>query len=504
LALTSAAGLTSLAIASPAAAHVYRPTRTSDPAPGKCKPSDCSLREAVLAANSNPGPDTIVLKDGRIYKLAISGRDEDGGMTGDLDVTDALTVKGANPGPGPGPHDLATIDAQSLDRIFDFTQLTPPGTLHSLLLTGGDPRDPNAGSGGAVESYADLTVSDCVVMGNRAIVGGGIEGTGGAKLTITHSEVSSNQANSYGGGIEGNGAMRISHTTIDNNGATNFEGGGVYSQFGPDRWRDVVLKKNSAQHEGGGAYLQGNFHATGLRAIRNAAGADGGALWLGSPVSHATIGTSTLSHNLSDAGQGGGIWSSGQLKLTRSTLSDNTSHLGGGGVVTTGSSGNLTLTNDTIAGNKSDAFGGGIGDFSDATLALNAVTLARNMADADNTGGGQGGGLQVTTGSTSSIRNSILALNTVGTSGSDPNCNGAVGDAGHNVIDDATGCLPDKPSDVLGPAEIGKLGDHGGPTETIPLKKGSPAIGNAGHDAPPVDQRGHQRDNHPDSGAYER
>ena len=52
--------------------------------------------------------------------------------------------------------------------------------------------------------------------------------------------------------------------------------------------------------------------------------------------------------------------------------------------------------------------------------------------------------------------------------------------------------------------KLGSLKRNGGPTATIARKKGSPAIGNAGGDAPGKDQRGQKRDKNPDIGAFER
>jgi hypothetical protein len=53
---------------------------------------------------------------------------------------------------------------------------------------------------------------------------------------------------------------------------------------------------------------------------------------------------------------------------------------------------------------------------------------------------------------------------------------------------------------------VGPFGDYGGPTPTVPLLSGSPAI-NAGDDiaAPPTDQRGRARPfgAHSDIGAFE-
>lgn len=50
-----------LLLAAPAQAATYVVTRTDDPVPGACLPGDCSLREAVQAANGSPASDRIEL-----------------------------------------------------------------------------------------------------------------------------------------------------------------------------------------------------------------------------------------------------------------------------------------------------------------------------------------------------------------------------------------------------------------------------------------------------------
>jgi CSLREA domain-containing protein len=82
----------------------------------------CSLREAVIAANTNAasgvaagecpagtsGADTIIL-GGEEYDLRIAGAGEDAAAIGDLDVTETLSITGA------GPADTG-IDANDIDR----------------------------------------------------------------------------------------------------------------------------------------------------------------------------------------------------------------------------------------------------------------------------------------------------------------------------------------------------------------------------------------------------
>ena len=77
---------------------------------------------------------------------------------------------------------------------------------------------------------------------------------------------------------------------------------------------------------------------------------------------------------------------------------------------------------------------------------------------------------------------------------------------GNLIRSEAAGCNQfDHPQDILdADVKLGPLTDAGGPTETIPLKAGSPAINEAdGPGAELVDQRGVDRDD-PDIGAYER
>src|SRR6266849_5625515 len=61
--------------------------------------TDCSLREAVIKANSIPGADTIMLPPGTITLTQI-GLKENMAVTGDVDVTDTLTIVGSVDGGG--------------------------------------------------------------------------------------------------------------------------------------------------------------------------------------------------------------------------------------------------------------------------------------------------------------------------------------------------------------------------------------------------------------------
>src|SRR5947208_2859360 len=78
-----------------ALAATFTVTKTADTNDGACN-NDCSLREAIIAANAAAGADVITLSAGT-YTLTRSGVDNTA-ANGDLDVTDALTINGAGQG----------------------------------------------------------------------------------------------------------------------------------------------------------------------------------------------------------------------------------------------------------------------------------------------------------------------------------------------------------------------------------------------------------------------
>ena len=115
------AGLAILAIAASAGALTLTVTRLDDPVPDGWFPRDCSLREAVVLANSLAGADTVVLGPG-MYQLTRTGSGEDAGLTGDLDVTGPLTLVGA------GRNQTRIVAVALSDRLVQaFSSLTGEG-----------------------------------------------------------------------------------------------------------------------------------------------------------------------------------------------------------------------------------------------------------------------------------------------------------------------------------------------------------------------------------------
>ncbi len=193
---------------------------------------------------------------------------------------------------------------------------------------------------------------------------------------------------------------------------------------------------------------------------------------------------------------GGAIFNAGNLTLERCTLAENSA--GSGGAIR--SETQLTVDSCTLSNNSSTIDGGAI--FSGGTLTIRNSTIAGNST------GGPGGGVDKLAG-TLTLINSIIAKNTSAFGGKD--LAGAVNTReGVNFIGNPTGASGLgilKPHYLTGDPLLTSLADHGGPTWTMALMPGSPAINAAGatQAAPAIDQRGVSRpvDSKADIGAFE-
>jgi CSLREA domain-containing protein len=188
-------------------------------------------------------------------------------------------------------------------------------------------------------------------------------------------------------------------------------------------------------------------------------------------------------------------YNEGSTTITNSTLTNNravSSDAFGGaiaGVDGFGGPGSALLINSTVTGNSAQDFGGGIHVSGGASLTILSSTISENTANSDSDISGDGGGIDRNNSAGGvTIANTILAGNTVGAGVTAPNtqCNGAFTSQGHNLrsVADA-GCTGFTAGGDLAPVDplLGTLGANGGPTPTIPLLAGSPAI-NAGDPSP--------------------
>jgi uncharacterized repeat protein (TIGR01451 family) len=338
---------------------------------------------------------------------------------------DTLAIQGTCKGTFEISHNLtlagsggATLDGQAAGTVLTIDS-GKTVTATSLTISGGSAHD-----GGGIVNFGNLSLKSSTVSGNTAGVNGagaGIINTFGATLMLNSSTVSGNGGGSSGGGIYSNGALTLNNSAISGNTT-----GGL----------DIV-------GNGGGIYINAGT---------------------------ATIDNSAIFGNTAHNG-GGGITNVSTLTLHNSTISGNTATFSGGGGIDNISS-TLTVENSTIAGNTA-SFGGGIDDIVGGTLTLRSSTISGNTVPS-----GSGGGILSLFGAAGVISNSILAGNTGGSCVFVAGSN-ALGDGGYN-LDDGTSCGFNRANNSLPSTnpllDSAGLQDNGGPTQTIALEPGSPAI----------------------------
>jgi hypothetical protein len=169
---------------------------------------------------------------------------------------------------------------------------------------------------------------------------------------------------------------------------------------------------------------------------------------------------------------------------------------------------NVDITNCTFVGNQvrasaSYASGGGAIATPFTLVNLWFSTVASNTASDVKGTNSSGGGLYAKTGFYN-LRGTILAGNAVNTN-FNTNATGSITDEGYNISSDGRSWNQNTSTNNTDPLLL-PLANNGGPTLTMGLKVGSPALNNADcASAPATDQRGYPRPSGPgcDVGAWE-
>ncbi len=277
-------------------------------------------------------------------------------------------------------------------------------------------------------------------------------------------------------------------TITGGSGSSYPRGGGLFNE-GTVTLTGCTISGNSASY-GAGVYNAGTVTLTGCTVSGNSARYFGGGL---DDVGTATLTDCTISGN-SAAGGGGLGGEFGMVTLTDCTISGNSAESGGG--VTNEFGNTASLTDCTLSGNFASVDGGGVDNILVATLTLTGCTVSGNSA------GSGGGGVDNLANLT--IGDTIVAGNTAANG---PDVDGAIStDQGYNLIGNTAGSsgLTASTDQLNQAAALAPLGDYGGPTQTMALLPGSPAIGKGAALGQTTDQRGFPLDSPiPDIGAFE-
>jgi RNase P/RNase MRP subunit p29 len=423
----------------------------------------------------NDGPDRLIDQ-------------EDGTLTiQDLTLKDGHTAGAAERGGGirsrPG---TAAADILNLDHV----------TLNNNTAD-------SFGGGLDASGVTDVNISDSIFEFNDAIgpgaSGGGISvGVNVTSFDLTGGQISDNivgqndDVNTEGGGFTNasSGSVSISGTTISGNSVAGGKGGGLTNRSGAGTLNitGATITGNTGAFEGGGVAAAGtNTNITDSQITNNAVEtnsaifqAAGGGIHV---LTNATLTDTTIAGNRvveaewpATSLNGAGVSNSTNVTLNRSTVSgnffegegpgDGSPHFGAG-IVSNSASSHLTLLNTTVTGNTdTDAVsiaGTVVGFQGNTVVKVIQSTIAGNPHNAAAFNLNFPGA-----GTTVELRGSVIS--------DDPHACGTVtGTSSYNV--DAGASCPVGTGGVSNAAPLlGALSANGGPTSTLALLTGSPAI----------------------------
>jgi CSLREA domain-containing protein len=195
-----------------ASADTYTVTRTDDPAPDACLPADCSLREAVAAANVTTAVDDLILIPASAARYEVDFESKP------VEIGDEVEIRGAG-------ANQTVIEGVKGEAVFDN------GTLGTTLV--------------------GLTITD----------GGGIQNNG--YLTLIRSSVENNEREGAGAGIQSNGPLTLESSFLGFNRTAGISGGGIQAND------DVTIINSSIV--GNSSKGNGGIHGNDVVTIVNSA-----------------------------------------------------------------------------------------------------------------------------------------------------------------------------------------------------------------------------------------
>jgi CSLREA domain-containing protein len=268
---------------------------------------DCTLREAINAANGDAGAEIITF-DSTVFASPGPYTINLGSVLPDL--SSSMTIN------GPGANVLLVKrNVSARFRIFTVTSGVTVN-ISGLTVTNGftadGPTGLKADDGGGIFNAGTLTLTNVAVSGNKTGkggdgsggpggpggAGGGIYNDTGATLTVTNSTIGGTP------GVDGNKTGNGGNATNPNNNGVGGDGGGIFNA-------GTLNLTNST--------ISGNqTGAAGTGGLGNAGGGGGGILNINSPL---TISNSTITANTVGNGRGGGLRQAGSGVITiKSTI----------------------------------------------------------------------------------------------------------------------------------------------------------------------------------------
>ncbi|HXH19506.1 MAG TPA: choice-of-anchor Q domain-containing protein [Chitinophagales bacterium] len=218
----------------------YTVTKTADTNDGNCSTTDCSLREAVAAANGTSADDTVN------FNIPTSDTGCSGGVCV-ITLGSQLTINSASSSgtlaiSNAGGGQKIEISGGNAVRVLEVAS-GGNLTINSLTIRNGSA---SGGFGGGILNNGTLTVFSSTFTGNFGTDGGGIANFNGATAFVVNSTISGNSSGNSGGIYNGTGAtLTLVNSTIVNNTALGIFGGGGMRNLGTVNARNTIIANNS-------------------------------------------------------------------------------------------------------------------------------------------------------------------------------------------------------------------------------------------------------------------
>lgn len=442
---------------------------------------DCSLREAIQAANLNRAVGACAAGEPGLDRIIVEIPVLDPQLElplGELLITEALTITGED-----SPN--VTVDGVFATRLFRIAEGVGPVTFTAMRLASGQTN----GQGGAmlIEEGANVVIHNVVMERSRSAGGGAICNLGGT-VSIHRTVIKRNEARGTAGAggaiLNVQGSLSLLTVTLWQNSASN-SGGGIENFAGEVVLDDVTFDDNETGRSpghGGGLHSTEDGTVSIIRSVfwQNSA-LQGGGLWsAGALTLEETLLRDNEARGVGAIEGGGGFYNAGGTAVVRkSTFWNNIAASSTGGGLINAGGGTLDVTYSTFSGNAAQS-GGGL------AIAAGEAELW-NTTVASNTASEAGGGVVIADG-VLTVGNTIIGDN-AGTLG--PDCLGALVSAGYNVLEETAECdvVVDQ-WDVTGQNPgLAPLAGNGGQAPTHALLPDSPARDVSGT-CGPSDQRG--------------
>ncbi len=399
-------------------------------------------------------------------------------------VTISQSTFSSNTVPGFGGGAIAIDSSNGVFSVSDSTFAGDSGFGGAILCGNAAISDcqfdNNTGQGGAgaIVSYGTVTIDSSTFVGNYSSYYASAITSAGS-LTVSNSTFSDNNSPDPVITCDGEHGNPSANATIRNSTFQGNSGGAIQNAGGSVTVSDSTISDTTS----------------GSGSIFNSAGSLTVNLCTVSGNNYGLENWGTMTISDSTIADNGGMYNTGSLTIANSTLTGNTAT--NGGAIT--NQGVLAITDSTLTGNSATNYGGAIfeeGSLS-GSLTIQNSTIANNSA-----GVGSGICLNVynsTPVAQMQVVNTIIADNT-----GSPDVAGSLTSLGHNLIGISAGSSGWISSDLTGTSSsplnplLGPLQNNGGPTQTMALLPGSPAIdagdnNNGGLPLPATDQRGFTR-----------